>query len=140
MKVNIGKYHKNNAKRTIKVQIDPWDTVSADHTLALIILPVLKQYRETTRGSSVVDNEDVPEHLYIPDGEEYDRKHYGLLDARWDYVVDEMINAFDRIVDNAWEQDFHNGEVFDVEGWNAEDARISNGLRLFGKYFQGLWS
>ena len=140
MKVNIGKYHKNNAPRTIKVQVDPWDTVSADYTLALVILPVLKQYKEKSGGYSFVDNEDVPEHMYIPDGEEHDDKHHELQVTRWGYVVDEMINAFDRIVDGEWEQDFHNGEVFDADGWKAESTRISNGLRLFGKYFQGLWT
>lgn len=139
MKVNIGRFKRNNSPRTIKVQVDKWDTYNADHTLALIILPVLKQYKENNMGSHLVDNEDVPEHMYIPDGEEHDDKHLEVLVARWGYVVDEMIWAFEHLVSD-WEQDFHDGEVFDAEGWKAEDERIDNGLRLFGKYYRGLWT
>ena len=28
---------------------------------------------------------------------------------------------------------------FDREGYNEYQARIDNGFRLFGKYYQGLW-
>jgi hypothetical protein len=137
MKVNIGKYHKNDSPRTIKVQIDPWDTVSADHTLALIIIPVLKQLKQSPYGSSFVDNEDVPEHAPIPEGQEFEMSDAWA--SRWAYVMDEMIFAFEHVVDNAW-QDNYFGEVFDAEGYKAEEKRIANGLRLFGKYFRGLWT
>lgn len=30
--------------------------------------------------------------------------------------------------------------VFDVEGWNAYNERIQEGLELFGKYFRSLWT
>jgi hypothetical protein len=132
MKVNIGKYHKNNAPRTIKVQIDPWDTVSADHTLALIILPVLKQLKENPNGSSFVDNEDVPTHTPIPEGQEFERSDE--WSARWAYVMDEMILSFERIVDDDWIADVPS------EDYIKEEERIDNGLRLFGKYFRGLWT
>jgi hypothetical protein len=138
MKVNIGKYHNNGAPRTIKVQIDPWDTVSADHTLSLIILPLLKQLKKNPHGSSFVDNEDVPNHTPIPEGQEFERSDE--WSARWEWVLDEMITAFSRIVDDDWEQDYHNGGEFDVEEYNKESKRIDNGLRLFGKYFRGLWT
>jgi hypothetical protein len=131
MKVNIGKYHKNDSPRTIKVQIDPWDTVSADYTLALVILPVLKQLNENPHGSGWVDNEDVPEHMHIPKGQEFQ-----MSDAwapRWKYVMDEMIFAFERIVDDC-------GVDLSINDWEQEEKRIDNGLRLFGKYFRGLWT
>ena len=132
MKVNIGKYHKNNSPRTIKVQVDPWDTVSADHTLALVILPLLKQYNSVPHGSSFVDNEDVPKHMHIPMGQEFQRSDE--WEARWKYVIDEMILAFERIVDDNW------SAMINSEEWVKEDERIANGLRLFGKYFRGLWT
>jgi hypothetical protein len=135
MKVIIGKYHANNSQRTIKVQIDSWDTYSADHTLALIILPLLKQFRANLQGAPCVDNEDVPVEMH-----QEIEGYYEGWDERWAWVVDEMINAFERIVDDEWEQDYHNGGEFDVEGYKAEDKRIDNGLRLFGKYFRGLWT
>ena len=131
MKVNIGKYHNNGAPRTIKVQIDPWDTVSADHTLALVILPVLKQLSENPHGSGWVDNEDVPTHTPIPEGQEFERSDE--WSARWAYVMDEMIFAFERIVDDC-------GVDLSINDWEQEEKRIDNGLRLFGKYFRGLWT
>jgi hypothetical protein len=128
MKVNIGKYHNNGAPRTIKVQIDPWDTVSADHTLALIILPLLKQYRKNLNGAPYVETDDVPPEMY----QEVDS--YDGWNKRWAWVVDEMILAFERIVDDDWSTDVP------CEDWVKEEERIANGLRLFGKYFRGLWT
>jgi hypothetical protein len=138
MKVNIGRFRKNNSPRTVKVQVDPWDTYNVDHTLSLVILPLLKQYNRIPHGCSFVDNEDVPEHTPIPEGQEFLMS--SEWESRWQYIVNEMINAFERIVDDEWEQDYHNGGEFDVEGYKAEDKRIDNGLRLFGKYFRGLWT
>jgi hypothetical protein len=140
MKVNIGKYHNNGAPRTIKVQIDPWDTVSADHTLALIILPLLKQLKENPHGSSFVDNEDVPTHTPIPEGQEFERSdEWEEWESRWKWVLDEMIFAFEHIVDHEWELMYF-GETKDLEGFEKINERIANGLRLFGKYFRGLWT
>jgi hypothetical protein len=45
MKVKIGNYPKKSPRR-ITVNIDRYDTWSMDHTLALIILPLLLQYKE----------------------------------------------------------------------------------------------
>ena len=137
MKVNIGRYRKNNAPRTIKVQVDKWDTYSADHTLALVILPVLKQYKENNSGSPVVDNEDVPEHLRIPEGQEFEMSD--KWEPRWNYVVDEMIWAFEHLVSDEWEGEFFANDTPDMEGLGKVNKRIDNGLRLFGKYYRGLW-
>jgi len=53
----------NSRKRRVKVHIDSYDVWSADHTLAMIIHPVLVKLKETKHGSPVVDDEDVPENL-----------------------------------------------------------------------------
>jgi hypothetical protein len=42
------------------VKIDRWDTWSMDHTLAHIVLPMLRQLQATKHGSPLVDDEDVP--------------------------------------------------------------------------------
>ena len=42
------------------VRIDRYDTWSMDHTLADIILPMLKQLDATKHGAPHVDDEDVP--------------------------------------------------------------------------------
>ena len=45
-------------KRTIKIHIDEWDTWNMDHTLSLIIVPMLKQLKETKHGAPGVDDDD----------------------------------------------------------------------------------
>lgn len=155
------------------VKIDRWDTWSMDHTLALIIVPMLKQLKKTTHGAPVVDDEDVPDHLRStaapPKENEWDTD--GNHFKRWDWVLDEMIFAFDS-KNSDWQEQFYSGnsdivwkpvdkdgnEVLkedakffqmmsgprntfkvDREGMDAYQKRISNGFRLFGKYYEGLW-
>lgn len=151
-------------ERKIKVHIDRWDTWGMDHTLAYIVLPMLKQLRETKHGAPFVDDEDVPEELRStsapPKENEYDTdaNHF----KRWDWVMDEMIFAFNTKLDDSWEAQFETGESdlqwkklengmsemvngpkhtkkYDREGREAYQKRISNGFRLFGKYYEGLW-
>lgn len=157
-------------KRTIKVRIDRWDTWSADHTLALIILPLLKQMREAKHGAPDVDDEDVPEHLRstsAPPLTEEERScghSNGNWFKRWDYVLDEMIWAFEQHANEDWEQQFYTGKVdmylekvegtnystmkdgpnhtfkVDREGLKKHSERMANGRRLFAKYYESLWS
>ena len=166
MKVNIGKYPKNpNKEQKISIQIDPWDTWNMDTTLALIVTPMLKQLKEKKHGAPYVDDEDVPEELRKssapPTKNEWDTddNHF----KRWDWVMDEMIFAFDS-KSVAWEDTFwkrspqidfaetpeDEGKEFielrwsdlgecDWEARTAHHTRIANGFRLFGKYYEGLW-
>ena len=149
------------------VKIDHWDTWSMDHTMSSIIVPMLKQLKETKHGAPLVDDEDVPEELKSTsaptkkDQEEYDvdDNHF----KRWDYVMDEMIFAHQSKLDDDWQERFftgvsdyvyekdEDGKLFqmkegpnhtqkvDWDGMKAHEARIQNGFRLFGKYYQGLW-
>lgn len=156
------------------VKIDRWDTWSMDHTLAPIILPMLKQLQATKHGAPFVDDEDVPEHLRstaAPAKEnewDTDANHF----LRWDWALDEMIFAFEHKVDDSWEDEFREGEIdwvtvpvdkdgnevpkgehkyyqmkdgpnhtykCDYEGMEKVQARMKNGFRLFGKYYEALW-
>lgn len=155
-----------NSKKTrkISVKIDRYDLWGMDHTLALIILPMLKQLRDNKQGTPLVDDDDVPDHLKStnapPKEHEWDVDDNNSL--RWDYVVDEMIFAFECKVDTSWEDQFHSGEFdyefikkedgnylmvkgenhthkYDLEGMTQIQERISNGFRLFGRYFESLW-
>lgn len=168
MKVSIGKFPKKvNGERKISVKIDPWDTWSMDHTLALIIHPMLIQLHKTKHGAPFVDDEDVPEELRSsaapPKENDYDTddNHF----KRWDWVLDEMIWAFTQILDDDADSQFHSGKidlqwkevevggekfhemlrgpndthVYDKEGHDAWQARKTNGLKLFGRYFEALW-
>ena len=137
MKVNIGKFYSNGKQRTIKVQVDKWDTYNVDHTLSVIALPLLQQFKAQVGGSSWVDNEDVPESMFVAEGSEFESDLWG---ERWGYVIDEMIFAFECCVDCDYSDKFYTESGgLDITGLRQTDDRIANGLRLFGKYFRSLW-
>lgn len=114
-----------------RIKIDPWDSWSVDYTLALIIVPLLKQLKDTTHGAPNTDDSDVPEDLKSTSAPEKENE-WDVDDnwfKRWDWIIDEMIWAFEAII----KDDYHY--------WNSKEYqdRIENGLRLFGKYYRGLW-
>jgi hypothetical protein len=124
-------------KRRVKIRIDRYDTWNLDHTLALIIVPCLKQLRESKPGSPFVDDEDVPDNLKAVNApkltqDEIDSghpdEHWHL---RWQYVMGEMIWAFEQVLD----------EDRDIKLSSDKEylARFENGVRLFGKYYLSLW-
>lgn len=143
------------------VKLDHWDTWSFDHTLADIILPGLRQLQATKHGAPHVDDEDVPEylrsHMAQPKENEWDTDSLWFM--RWDWVLAEMIWAFEQKVDDDAEnkffdhsecstdpntrlEDLVNGASktkYDREGHRQWQDRKSNGFRLFGKYYEGLW-
>jgi hypothetical protein len=156
---------ESKKKRKIEIHIDRWDTWSMDHTLAYIVLPMLKQLKETKHGAPYVDPKDVPKELQ-PKKQTKKQKDNGETDSthfeRWDWVLDEMIFAFDSKVNDGWEDQFETGtsdlqwkkledgnyqmvngpnhtREYDWEGRKAYQERISNGFRLFGKYYENLW-
>jgi hypothetical protein len=137
MKIDIPNYDERDTIGT-QILIHSWDTYSMDHTLALIILPMLKQLKATTHGAPAVEFKDVPEELH-PSQEEVKGLYHGETDdnyfKRWDYVLDEMIYAFDCKVNK------HEPYIRfdDKESIDKEQTRISNGFRLFGKYYESLW-
>jgi hypothetical protein len=155
------------------VKIDNYDTWSMDSTLSPIILPMLKQLRATKHGAPWVDDEDVPARLRSTtksamkakkESWDTDGNHF----KRWDWVMDEMIWAFEQMCDEDNDAQFHTGESdiewkvskydkegkpllwqmgkgpndtrkFDKKGYMKHQERIRNGTRLFGKYYQNLW-
>ena len=137
------------------VKIDRYDTWSMDYTLSKIVLPMLKQLKETKHGSPNTDDDDVPDHLKSTNSKkvsEYDvdENHF----ARWDWVLSEMIWAFEQNVDDKSEDKFYDHSQVDKKssfteqiskikidhaGLDAHSERKANGFRLFGKYYQGLW-
>jgi len=70
MKVMISDYQET---REVNIQIDGYDLYNLDHTLALIIYPALKRFRNNTCG------------------------YPGCFDTeeKWIKILDKMIHAFD---------------------------------------------
>lgn len=169
-------------RRKIKVRIDPHDTYSADHTLALIIVPLLKELRLSKNGSPMVDNEDVPDRLKMSKREQkifdegswnkklkFTEKEKDFIDKkyhdRWDWVLTEMIHAFECELDEDWDKQFTSGVMdinfeetvvdgkkmnqlvhgpnhtyeIDMEARKKAYARRENGRILFAKYYNALW-
>ena len=118
------------------VKIDYWDTWSMDHTLSPIILPMLRQLKAAKHGSPFVDDEDVPEELRStnapPKENEYDTdaNHH----ARWDWVMDEMIFAFNCKVDDSWEDAFREGDIDML--WVPVDVDGNEVVKGEHRYFQ----
>lgn len=147
--------------RKIKVKYHNYDTWSLDHTLALIILPGLKQLKATNHGYGSVDYNDLP-HAWLKDASGEDQ---------WEWIMDEMIWAFEELANDCPGEDaFHSGTpdivwttvnvhgeedpegkfsrmdrgpndtyYLDTEGQKKYNDRIQNGLILFGKYYRSLW-
>ena len=89
-----------------------------DHTLSLIIHPMLVKLKNSKAGCPYTDMEDAPN---IHDDFE-----------RWNYILDEMIFAHNYVISDWLDE---NGD------YNKElQNRADNGLRLFGKYYSALWS
>lgn len=154
-----------NRKRKIKIKLRREDTWCMDNTLAHIIVPMLKQLKVTKQGAPFVDDADVPKHLRSTAAEpkvnewDTDSNHF----KRWDWVLDEMIHAFECELDDDWENQFHSGEIdflfekkeggfnamvrgpkhthkYDRKAAKKAWARRNNGRKLFAKYYHNLWN
>ena len=153
MKVFIGPYPEGDEVRKVEIEIHKYDSWNADHTLALIALPLLKQLKEQTQGAPYVDDEDVPEELKStsapPKENDYDIDD--LHFARWDYVLDCILWSLEQHVNYDPEEDkfFKFNEAaepesglekllgkgkceIDKEGLEAYHARKQKGFVLFG--------
>lgn len=164
-------------ERKVEVHIDRYDVWSMDNTLALVVLPMLKKLKELKHGSPMVDNEDVPEHLRCVnstsnesmqldmfESEENDNLIWESYHKKWEWVLDEMIWAFEQKL-TEWEEQYwiqkpeldladypeDEGQTSTPVRWKVEgqcdwdgrmrhQERITNGFRLFGKYYEGLWA
>jgi hypothetical protein len=114
----------------------------------------------TKHGAPMVDDEDVPEELRSTSApateNEWDTDANHFL--RWDWVLAEMIWAFEQKVSDDDESKFFDhsecGDITDFikdtdeylsrsrvdwDGLKQHQERKQNGFRLFGKYYQALW-
>lgn len=157
---------KINNKRTrkIKIRLDPWDVWNADESIALILVPILKKFRESRIGSPQISSEDIPEYL-IEEKESHEHKM-----KQWEWVLGEMIWAFEQSIESGHEPTesfyyfegdpvleiqsrdeagfptvykntgtFHKSFYEDKEGLRIYNKRREKGRELFSKYFDALW-
>ena len=154
-------------KRNVKIRIDKYDYWNAHNTASMILLPLIKELQKHKHGSGMIDDEDVPDNLKStnasPKENEWDTDN--LLSARYDWVLNEILFALESDQpDNNWEDQFthQHAEIdlteypedegktsvplrwktegkYDWDGRKIYQARIDNGFRLMGKYWQTLW-
>lgn len=155
--LKVCQWIESKRTRQVYVRIDKYDSWSADHTLALIAVPLLKQLQLSKHGAPFVADEDVPEGLRSTDCVSKDNEHD--IDSnhfkRWDWVLGEIIWALEQKVSDNHEDLFFSKKdpdlksknfdelvdnwVVDREGLMAWQHRKDRGFQLFGKYFENLW-
>lgn len=151
------KLHKKR-DREIVVRIDRYDTWSMDHTLAPIILPMLKQLKATKHGSPYVDQSDLPVDLRLTKREQkvFDEGHWNKklkateeeidaaskkFHAQFDWVLDQMIWSFEQqFLDDDGRSNYYDpyGPDEEVEEDVPEkvindDGTVTETAPLFGK-------
>jgi len=166
MRVHLGKYKRDGSTRKQMVHIDYWDVWSADHTLALIIHPMLIRLKDVQHGHPCVgDPIDFEPPFPLP------CDTCKCVDE-WHAILDKMIWSFAQLIDETAEDKFYSGEIenirvpvnyddevvaeehaeliryekgpndtfeIDLEGLREHQQKIQEGLDLFGKHYQSLW-
>jgi hypothetical protein len=156
-------------KQDVKVKIHDYDTWGMDHTLAIIILPMLKQLKATKHGSAylpVFDQTSNSAQGCFDFYEEGDNAAWEEGAKQWDEIMDKMIWSFEQIQPGfGWEaqycevpceldlDDYPEDEEktsipvrwkvegkYDWDGMKKHQARITEGFKLFGEYYQNLWN
>jgi hypothetical protein len=117
-------------KRKTVIHIDNYDIWNMDHTLALIITPMLKMLKEKKVG--------IPGYITVSEetGEEIP---FDEAQKNWDEILDKMIWSFEQKLDDDWDAQFHKDGTFDREGYIKYSDKINEGFVLFGKHFNALW-
>ena len=107
----------NNQVKIIK--IDNHDAWNIDHTLAPIILALLKKFKKDVNGwpSELNSFED------------------------WTLILDQMIWSFQELSTDDWENQFYHESPkwFDKQGYEKHQEKIQEGINLFAKYYCALW-
>lgn len=112
-----------NRQRKVFVRIDPWDSWSADYTLAVVILPVLQSVRKEKQG--------VPAQ-FLPNSWEYSEEEFSAAQKQWEDVLDKMILAFHNVLEDEI--------MYGTEQQERVAKEIEEGLRLFAKHYRSLWT
>ena len=128
MKIKIGPFPKGNGNRKVDIQIDNYDTWSMDHTLAMIIYPMLLQLKVTKHG--------VPHDFAEVGGESYENQDsfdfykethdesWTIAAKKWDEILDKMIWSFQQLTVDDYSDKYHHGtSAYD---WVKSDKTYPN--------------
>jgi hypothetical protein len=143
-------------KRQEYVRIDHYDAWNADHTMALVIAPLLIELRKNKHGSGYIDDCDVPEHLRSTAAPkpEHEWDSDTNLHKRYEWFLDELIWAFTEHAKEDEDSKFYDHSEsskepdlmksikllkVDYAGLEAHNKRKQHAFQMFGKYFQTLW-
>jgi predicted Rdx family selenoprotein len=118
---------------------------------------LLKRLKDDKNGAPNVDDCDVPDHLKSTAAphvaNKYDTDDNWML--RWEWVLDEMIWAFEQqALGDDHRQFFDHSAVdetaslneqlkqivYDKQAHQAWESRKQRAFEMFGKYYQTLWS
>lgn len=113
MKIHIRKYPKGSGDRRIDIDIEKFDTWNMDSTLALIILPMLIQLKETKHGVpgdfADVGGESYSQQLSFDFYTETHDDSFNEGCKRWDETLDKMIWSFQQIALEDYDTKYHHG-------------------------------
>ena len=114
-----------------------------DDTIYIIVHPMLVKLKLKKHGAPYVEDSDVPEHLRSTAApakkNEWDTDDYHF--DRFDWVLDEMIWAFDTVARNKEEDIYYSTRPRKrgTELLKIMQDRKQNANRLFGVYLSSLW-
>jgi hypothetical protein len=144
--------------RRTKVVIDDYDIWDMDHTLSLIIVPMLHKLKADNTGTPGVWVEDIPSWMLLDAYDEAIKDSLGKSEypdqlhsnLAWKWLLSEMIFAFEQKT-KPWNES-RDGRLYDMydrgdiskANWlllnAANEQRIQRGHELFGKYLQSMWT
>lgn len=116
MKVNIRNFPKNPDKeRKVKIKIEYFDIWNLDRTISLILVPLLKKFKEKDMGAPFIRWSDVPESFKEKCIKEIEsdplyKDNPRVADEGWNceeawmWILDEMIFGFENTDDDFMDQ------------------------------------
>lgn len=140
MKVYIDNYPElGDEGRKVDVTIDDYDLWSLDCTLAYVILPALKQFKEQNDAipGGLVETAYTTGQMELDLGmteEQVSELRWLEGERQWNEILDKMIWSFERILDQ-----FSPEEDYTTRRTKEYQDKLDEGLALFGKYYRCLW-
>jgi len=159
MQAKIGNFKKTGQRR-IHIKIDDFDTINLTETCALLILPLLLEYKETYECIPDSAMSDISGQLCFDFYDGYEHPFDIKPVIRWDDLLDKMIWSFYQLSTKSGIEMYQHGKIsleekrskdgvfyyerntsqywFDSVGYDEYVRRIQEGIDLFAKHFQEL--